>query len=682
MADVNSDYACAVVDEIQMLGCRSRGFSFTRALLGISAEELHLCGDAAAVPLIQEILKVTDDIVKVQYYERLSPLVPLKIPLGSFANIKTGDCIVTFSRREIYRIKKQIENGGKHLCSVVYGSLPPETRARQATMFNDENSELDVLVASDAIGMGLNLNISRIIFSTLKKFDGVEMRDLSVSEIKQIAGRAGRYRSKFPVGEVTCLDAEDLPLLNSSLSSSSPIIEQAGLFPSFDLLFMYSRLHPMLGMQQILEHFLENAKLSANYFITDCEEMLGLTQFAHSYSKNGIVRLREIFTPRTLKVPKTQTALKELESVHKVDFPVQGIMEQKPRMLVPRLKLGTQGLEVSKLGFGCGGLSGILNAPLSHEAGCAILKEAFNMGITFFDTADRYGQEGDNEIMIGKALKELPREQVQLASKFGIYKMDFTQVEVKGTPKYVRQCIEASLKRLNVDYIDLYYPHRIDISVPIEETMWELKKLVEEGKIRYIGLSEASVDTIRRAHAVHPITAVEMEYSLWTREIEEDVIPLCRELGIGIVAYSPLGHGFFAGKAIVESLPSQSVLDKHPRFVGENLEKNKVLYARFANLAAKHSCTPPQLALAWLLHRGDDVVPIPGTTKIKNLIDNINSLAVKLTPDDLKEIADAIPIDQVAGEREVVLFSKYNYKLANTPLEKEKLSSSQNTTIN
>ncbi|XP_022854286.1 perakine reductase-like isoform X2 [Olea europaea var. sylvestris] len=408
----------------------------------------------------------------------------------------------------------------------------------------------------------------------------------------------------------------------------------------------------------------------------------GLTQFAHSYSKNGIVRLREIFTPRTLKVPKTQTALKELESVHKVDFPVQGIMEQKPRMLVPRLKLGTQGLEVSKLGFGCGGLSGILNAPLSHEAGCAILKEAFNMGITFFDTADRYGQEGDNEIMIGKALKELPREQVQLASKFGIYKMDFTQVEVKGTLKYVRQCIEASLKRLNVDYIDLYYPHRIDISVPIEETMWELKKLVEEGKIRYIGLSEASVDTIRRAHAVHPITAVEMEYSLWTREIEEDVIPLCRELGIGIVAYSPLGHGFFVGKAIVESLPSQSLLDKHPRFVGENLEKNKVLYARFANLAAKHSCTPPQLALAWLLHRGDDVVPIPGTTKIKNLIDNINSLAVKLTPDDLKEIADAIPIDQVAGEREVVLFSKYNYKLANTPLEKEKLSSSQNTTIN
>ncbi|KAA8548665.1 hypothetical protein F0562_000349 [Nyssa sinensis] len=351
MADVTCDYDCAVIDEIQMLGCRTRGFSFTRALLGISANELHLCGDAAAVPLIQEILKVTDDDIKVQYYERLSPLVPLKVPLGSFSNIQTGDCIVTFSRKEIYRLKKKIENGGKHLCSVVYGSLPPETRTRQATMFNDASSEFDVLVASDAIGMGLNLNISRIIFSTLKKFDGMEMRDLTVPEIKQIAGRAGRYGSKFPVGEVTCLDAEDLPLLHSSLNSPSPILECAGLFPTFDLLFMYSRLHPMSGLHQILEHFLENAKLSANYFIANCEEMLkvaavidelplglhdkylfcispvdmnddissqGLTQFAQNYAKNGIVRLREIFTPGTLQVPKTQTALKELESIHKV----------------------------------------------------------------------------------------------------------------------------------------------------------------------------------------------------------------------------------------------------------------------------------------------------------------------------------------------------------------------------
>ncbi|KAL3812586.1 hypothetical protein ACJIZ3_013854 [Penstemon smallii] len=391
MADVTSDYSCAVVDEIQasyisyslssfsqMMGCKSRGFSFTRALLGISADELHLCGDPAAVPLIQEILKVTDDNVQVQYYERLSPLIPLKVPLGSFSNIQNGDCIVTFSRVDIYSIKRQIENGMKHLCSVVYGSLPPATRTRQATMFNDEKSEFGVLVASDAIGMGLNLNISRIIFSTLRKFDGVETRDLTVSEIKQIAGRAGRYKSKFPVGEVTCLDGNDLPLLHSSLGSPSPILEvrpslnlglirlflnylnfdgtcwdmqKAGIFPTFDLLLMYSCLHPTYGLRQILEHFVENAKLSTNYFITNCEDMLkvaaiidelpltlndkylfamspvdvnddissqGLTQFAQSYSKNRMVHLKEIFTPGTLKVPKSHNALKELESIHKV----------------------------------------------------------------------------------------------------------------------------------------------------------------------------------------------------------------------------------------------------------------------------------------------------------------------------------------------------------------------------
>ncbi|KAF3646902.1 putative aldo-keto reductase 1 [Capsicum annuum] len=347
-------------------------------------------------------------------------------------------------------------------------------------------------------------------------------------------------------------------------------------------------------------------------------------------------------------------------------------MEHNTQIQIPRVKLGTRGLQVSKLGFGCGGLSGIYNAPLSHEAGCEILKEAFNKGITFFDTANIYGYEGHNEIMVGKVLKQLPREQVQLATKFGcIVSGDLhdLQYQVKGTPQYVRQCCEESLKRLDVDYIDLYYQHRIDTSVPIEETMGELKKLVEEGKIRYIGLSEANVDSIKRAHAIHPVTAVQMEYSLWTREIEEDVIPLCRELGIGIVAYSPLGHGFFGGKAITESLPAESLMGVHPRFTGENLENNKVLYARFANLAAKHGCTPPQLALAWLLHQGDDVVPIPGTTKIKNLIANIQSVAVKLTPEDLKEIADVIPVSEVSGERELEVLSKYMYRVANTPLK-------------
>lgn len=351
MADVTSHYHCAIIDEIQMLGCKTRGFSFTRALLGISADELHLCGDPAAVPLIQEILKVTGDHIEVNFYERLSPLVPMKVPLSSFSNIRTGDCIVTFSRHKIYKLKKEIENGGKHLCSVVYGSLPPETRTRQATKFNDASSEFDVLVASDAIGMGLNLNISRIIFSTMKKFDGFEKRELTVPEVKQIAGRAGRYGSKFPVGEVTCLHADDLPLLHSSLESPSPTLESAGLFPTFDLMYMYSRLHPECGLYQILAHFVENAKLSDNYFIANCEEVLkvaavidelplglpdkyrfcispvdmddeissqGLTQFAQSYANTGIVRLREIFTPGTLKVPQTEAALKELESIHKV----------------------------------------------------------------------------------------------------------------------------------------------------------------------------------------------------------------------------------------------------------------------------------------------------------------------------------------------------------------------------
>ncbi|KAK1592069.1 hypothetical protein Q3G72_018763 [Acer saccharum] len=316
--------------------------------------------------------------------------------------------------------------------------------------------------------------------------------------------------------------------------------------------------------------------------------------------------------------------------------------------------------EVSRLGFGCAGLSGYYNASIPHEAGCSIIKEAFSKGITLFDTADIYGDDHDNEIMVGKALKQLPRDKIQLATKFGLFKSG-EEIGVKGTHEYVRECCEASLKRLDVDYIDLYYQHRVDTSVPIEDTVRvivELKKLVEEGKIKYIGLSEASVDTIRRAHAVHPITAVQMEYSLWAREIEEDIIPLCRELGIGIVSYCPLGRGFFGGKAVVEILHAESILAGHPRFIGENLEKNKLIYSHVSNLAAKLACTPPQLALAWLLHQGDDIIPIPGTTKVKNLDDNIGSLALKLTEDNLKEICDAVPIDEVGGSREFSMLSK------------------------
>lgn len=336
------------------------------------------------------------------------------------------------------------------------------------------------------------------------------------------------------------------------------------------------------------------------------------------------------------------------------------------------MKLGSQGLEVSKLGFGCMGLSGVYNSPVSEEDGIAIIKDAYSKGVTFFDTADVYGASA-NEVLVGKALKQLPRENIQLATKFGIIRMEATKMVVKGTPEYVRSCCEASLKRLGVDYIDLYYQHRVDTSIPIEETMGELKKLVEEGKIKYIGLSEASTDTIRRAHAVHPITALQMEWSLWTRDIEEEIVPLCRQLGIGIVPYSPLGRGFFGGKAIVESLPSNSILSTHPRFQKENLDKNKNIYTRMDDLAKKHGCTPAQLALAWVHGQGDTVVPIPGTTKIKNLDDNIGSLKVKLTEEDLKEISDAVSISEVAGGRTYENMVHATWKFANTPLPTQKV---------
>ncbi|EPS58657.1 hypothetical protein M569_16153, partial [Genlisea aurea] len=332
------------------------------------------------------------------------------------------------------------------------------------------------------------------------------------------------------------------------------------------------------------------------------------------------------------------------------------------------VKLGSQGLEVvSKLGYGCMGLTGMYNDPVSEEDGIAILKEAFNQGITFFDSADVYGKDYANEYLVGKALKELPREKIQLATKFGFYSFSPSGITIKGTPEYARSCCEASLKRLQVDYIDLYYIHRIDTTVPIEETMRELKRLVEEGKIKYIGLSEASVDTIRRAHAVHPITALQMEYSVWTRDIEDEFIPLCRELGIGIVAYCPVGRGFFAGKQSVESIPQSSTLKTNPRFTGDNWDKNKSLYFRMEELSKKHNCTPAQLALAWVNHQGDDVVAIPGTTKIRNLHDNIGSLNVKLTKDDLKEISEAVPVQDVAGARQGSALYNISWKFADTP---------------
>ncbi|PKA64957.1 putative aldo-keto reductase 1 [Apostasia shenzhenica] len=346
-------------------------------------------------------------------------------------------------------------------------------------------------------------------------------------------------------------------------------------------------------------------------------------------------------------------------------------MEGQIKVEIPKVKLGSQGLEVSMLGFGCMGLTGSYNSPVSEEEGISIIKEAFNRGITFFDTSDVYGPY-TNEILLGKALKQLPREKIQVATKFGIVIRGQGSFGVNGKPEYVRACLEASLQRLSVDYIDLYYQHRIDQTVPIEETLdfpqvGELKKLVEEGKVKYIGLSEASSDTIRRAHAVHPISAVQIEWSLWTREIEEEIIPVCRELGIGIVPYSPLGRGFFGGIAVVESLSANSMLNSHPRFTGENLEKNKTLYTRLEKLATKHECTTAQLALAWILHQGTDVVPIPGTTKIKNLYSNICAINVKLTYDDLQEILNAFSPEEVAGNSTFGFAESFSWKYANTP---------------
>ena len=333
---------------------------------------------------------------------------------------------------------------------------------------------------------------------------------------------------------------------------------------------------------------------------------------------------------------------------------------------IPRVSLGTQGLEVSKLGFGCMGLTGSYNSPVEDDAGVAVITHAFNRGVTFFDTSDVYGPHA-NEILLGKALKQLPREQVQVATKFGIQRDAQGKSTICGRPEYVRACCEASLHRLGVDHIDLYYQHRIDTTIPIEDTIGELKKLVEEGKVKYIGLSEASPDTIRRAHAVHPISSVQMEWSLWARDIEPEIVPLCRELGIGIVPYSPIARGFFGGRGVTQQVSAESSLKGHPRFSAENLEKNKQLYLKIEELAKKHQCSPAQLALSWVLHQGDDVVPIPGTTKIKNLDSNIDSLKVRLTEDDLKEISNEIREEDVAGGRQYTSFAKFTWNYADTP---------------
>ncbi|ESR36574.1 putative aldo-keto reductase 2 [Citrus sinensis] len=331
---------------------------------------------------------------------------------------------------------------------------------------------------------------------------------------------------------------------------------------------------------------------------------------------------------------------------------------------VRRMKLGSQGLEVSAQGLGCTGMSALYGPPKPEPDMIALIRHAINSGITFLDTSDIYGPH-TNEILLGKALKGGFRERAELATKFGIGIVD-GKYGYHGDPAYVRAACEASLKRLDVDCIDLYYQHRIDTQTPIEVTIGELKKLVEEGKIKYIGLSEASASTIRRAHAVHPITAVQLEWSLWTRDVEEDIIPTCRELGIGIVAYSPLGRGFFSsGSKLAESL-SEGDYRKHlPRFQPGNLEHNQKLFERVNEIAANKGCTPSQLALAWVHHQGDDVCPIPGTTKIANLNENIKALSVKITPEEMAELEAIASADNVKGDR--YPSSLGTYKTADTP---------------
>ncbi|KAH7856455.1 hypothetical protein Vadar_001578 [Vaccinium darrowii] len=320
--------------------------------------------------------------------------------------------------------------------------------------------------------------------------------------------------------------------------------------------------------------------------------------------------------------------------------------------MVRRIKLGSQGLEVSAQGLGCFGMTGGYGPPKPETDMIGLIHQAVESGITLLDTSDVYGHS-TNEVLIGRGLKGGWREKVELATKFGIIYGN-GRAEVRGDPAYVRAACEASLKRLDTHCIDLYYQHRIDTRVPIEITMGELKKLVEEGKIKYIGLSEASASTIRRAHAVHPISAVELEWSLWSRDVEAEIVPTCRELGIGIVAYGPLGQGFLgSGAKMAENLANDDFRKRLPKFQPENIEHNKTVFERVNEMAARKGCTPAQLALAWVHHQGNDVCPIPGTTKIDNLKQNIGALSVKLTPEEMSELeryADAVKGDRYGAQ--------------------------------
>jgi aryl-alcohol dehydrogenase-like predicted oxidoreductase len=312
--------------------------------------------------------------------------------------------------------------------------------------------------------------------------------------------------------------------------------------------------------------------------------------------------------------------------------------------------LGTSGLRTSAVGFGCMGMSEFYGASDEQEA-LGVLHHAIDIGVTFWDTADMYGS-GHNERLVGRALRDR-RDQVVLATKFAIQRgPDGSFTGISGRPEYVKSACDASLQRLGIDHIDLYYQHRVDPQVPIEDTVGAMADLVAAGKVLHLGLSEASAATLRRAMAVHPIAALQSEYSLWSRDIEDEIVPACRELGIGLVAYSPLGRGFLTGAIrSINDLAEDDWRRHNPRFEGDNFAKNLELVERIERLAADKGCTPAQLALAWVLAQGGDVVPIPGTRSLKRLDENAAATTIDLSVAELASIDELIPKDMAAGTR-------------------------------
>jgi aryl-alcohol dehydrogenase-like predicted oxidoreductase len=313
--------------------------------------------------------------------------------------------------------------------------------------------------------------------------------------------------------------------------------------------------------------------------------------------------------------------------------------------------LGTQGLTVSAEGLGCMGMSEFYGSADETEA-IATIHHALNLGVDFLDTSDTYGPH-TNERLVGQAISDR-RDEVVLATKFGIVRdpNDPAARGVNGRPDYVISACDASLRRLAVDHIDLYYQHRVDPDVPIEETVGAMASLVDAGKVRFLGLSEAAPETIRRANAVHPVSALQTEYSLWSRDVEDEILPTLRELGIGLVAYSPLGRGFLTGAITSPAdLAQNDFRRRSPRFQGENFQRNLELVERIRQLAREKDCTPGQLALAWVLARGDDIVPIPGTKRRRYLEENVEATEVALSADELARIDELAPVGVAAGDR-------------------------------